>query len=59
MNNIAIKQAQESDIPVLESILLDTVNWLCPMVLPKRSTISMWFIPETKIFGKNCVSEII
>ena len=28
MKNITIKQAQEPDIPVLESILLDTVNWL-------------------------------
>lgn len=28
MNNITIKQAQDSDIPVLESILLDTINWL-------------------------------
>lgn len=28
MSNITIKQAQESDIPVVESILLDTINWL-------------------------------
>jgi GNAT superfamily N-acetyltransferase len=28
MRNITIKQAQESDIPVVESILLDTINWL-------------------------------
>jgi len=28
MNNITIKQARENDIPVIESILLDTVNWL-------------------------------
>ena len=28
MTNITIKQAREADIPVLESILLDTVKWL-------------------------------
>ena len=31
MNNITIKQAQEADIPVLESILLDTVCWVSEM----------------------------
>lgn len=34
MSNIMIKQAQESDIPVLEAILLDTVNWLNEMEQP-------------------------
>jgi GNAT superfamily N-acetyltransferase len=28
MNNITIKQARESDISVIESLLLNTVNWL-------------------------------
>jgi N-acetylglutamate synthase-like GNAT family acetyltransferase len=28
MNNITIKQATKSDIPVIEEILLDTVRWL-------------------------------
>ena len=28
MSNITIKQAQDSDISILENILLDTVNWL-------------------------------
>ena len=28
INNITIKQAKESDIPVIEEILLDVVNWL-------------------------------
>ena len=28
MRNITIKQAQESDIPIVENILLDTINWL-------------------------------
>lgn len=28
MNPITIRQASESDIPVIESILLDTVHWL-------------------------------
>jgi N-acetylglutamate synthase-like GNAT family acetyltransferase len=28
MNNITIKQANENDIPVIEEILLDAVNWL-------------------------------
>jgi GNAT superfamily N-acetyltransferase len=34
MSGITIKQAQESDIPVLESVLLDTVNWLNEMGQP-------------------------
>lgn len=34
MSNITIKQALETDIPVVESILLDTVNWLCEMGQP-------------------------
>ncbi|MCL2003434.1 MAG: GNAT family N-acetyltransferase [Oscillospiraceae bacterium] len=28
MTNLTIRQAREGDIPVIESILLDTVNWL-------------------------------
>jgi len=34
MSNITIKQAQENDIPILENILLDTVNWLNEMGQP-------------------------
>lgn len=34
MNHIAIKQAHEDVIPVLEGILLDTVNWLNEMDQP-------------------------
>ena len=34
MNKITIKQAQEDDIPILESILLDTVYWLNEMDQP-------------------------
>ena len=34
MKKIIIKQATHSDIPVLESILLDTVNWLNKMDQP-------------------------
>lgn len=40
MSNIVIKQAQEADIPVLESILLDTINWLNEMEQP------LWGIGE-------------
>jgi GrpB-like predicted nucleotidyltransferase (UPF0157 family)/GNAT superfamily N-acetyltransferase len=42
MNKIVIKQAHESDIPVLESILLDTVNWLNDMEQP------LWGMNEVK-----------
>ena len=42
MNNITIRQAQESDIPVLESILLDTVSWLNEMGQP------LWGANEVK-----------
>lgn len=38
MRNITIKQAKESDIPVLEGILLDTVNWLNEMEQPLWGT---------------------
>ena len=34
MINITIKKAHDSDIPVLESILLDAVNWLNEMGQP-------------------------
>ena len=34
MGDIAIKQAREGDIPVLEGILSDTVNWLNEMAQP-------------------------
>jgi len=34
MSSIIIKQATESDIPVIESVLLDTVNWLKDMGQP-------------------------
>ena len=42
MSSITIKQAQKNDIPVLESILLDTVNWLNEMEQP------MWEANEVK-----------
>jgi SAM-dependent methyltransferase/GNAT superfamily N-acetyltransferase len=38
MTDITIKQAQENDISVLESILLDTVNWLNEMDQPLWGT---------------------
>ena len=34
MSNIIIKQAAEADTPVIESILIDTVNWLNEMGQP-------------------------
>ena len=34
MSNISIKQAQETDIPVIESVLLDAVSWLNEMGQP-------------------------
>ena len=34
MSDIIIKQMQDNDIPLLESILLDTVNWLNEMGQP-------------------------
>jgi N-acetylglutamate synthase-like GNAT family acetyltransferase len=34
MGNITIKQACEADIPIIENILLDTVNWLNEMDQP-------------------------
>ena len=40
MNNITIKQATEAEIPVIESILLDTVNWLNEIQQP------MWGVNE-------------
>ena len=42
MSNITIKQTQESDIPVIESILLDTVTWLNEMNQP------LWNMDEIK-----------
>ena len=42
MNNITIKQASEADLPILESILLDTVNWLNEMDQP------LWGIEDVK-----------
>ena len=42
MKKIVIKQATQSDIPVLESILLDTVNWLNEMEQP------LWGADEVK-----------
>ena len=38
MTNIKINQAQDNDIPVLESILFDTVNWLNEMGQPLWET---------------------
>ena len=40
MNNITIKQARDGDIPVIESILLDAVNWLNAKGQP------MWGVDE-------------
>jgi len=34
MSNITIKQAQETDIPAIESVLLDAVSWLNEMGQP-------------------------
>ena len=34
MKNIKIKQAQKNEIPILESILLDTVSWVSEMGEP-------------------------
>jgi N-acetylglutamate synthase-like GNAT family acetyltransferase len=34
MNNITIQKAKEGDIPILEGILFDTVNWLNEMGQP-------------------------
>jgi len=34
MNDIVIKKANESDVPVIEAILLDAVNWLNEMDQP-------------------------
>jgi SAM-dependent methyltransferase/GNAT superfamily N-acetyltransferase len=34
MSNVIIKQAQENDIPILEGILLDAVNWVSEMGEP-------------------------
>jgi len=42
MGKIIIKQARESDIPVLENILHDTVNWLNEMEQP------LWGIEDVK-----------
>ena len=42
MNNITIKQATGNDIPLLESILLDTVNWTKEMGQP------MWSASDVK-----------
>ncbi|HBN83741.1 MAG TPA: hypothetical protein DDZ89_07830, partial [Clostridiales bacterium] len=42
MSNIIIKQATETEIPVIEGILLDTVNWLNEMDQP------LWSVNEVK-----------
>ena len=42
MNNITIKQATEAEISIIESILLDTVNWLNEM------NQALWEEKETK-----------
>ena len=34
MNNITVRQAQESEIPILESILLDSVGWVSEVSEP-------------------------
>ena len=34
MDNITVRQAQESEIPILESILLDAVGWVSEMGEP-------------------------
>ena len=40
MNNIAIRKATEADVPVVEGILLDAVNWLNGMGQP------LWDVEE-------------
>ena len=49
MKNILIKQAHESDIPVIENLLLDTVNWLNEIEQP------LWEADEVewKTLSKN------
>ena len=42
INKITITQAQENDIPIIEGILLDTVNWLYEMDQP------LWGADEVK-----------
>jgi GNAT superfamily N-acetyltransferase len=71
MKNINIKQANESDIPILVSILLDTVNWLNEMeqslwsandvkwdALSKKHQISDFFIAYTDGVPSGCMALI-
>ena len=48
MTNITIKQAQNSDIPVLESMLLNTVNWLNEMAQPLWSESEVTWVALSK-----------
>jgi GNAT superfamily N-acetyltransferase len=71
MSIIKIKQAQKNDIPVLEGILLDTVNWLNEMgkplwgandvkwdTLSKRHQISEFFIAYTDGVPSGCMALV-
>ena len=57
MGNVTIKQATQSDISVLESILLDTVSWLNEMGQPlwgiedmrEQLAITLTSFPKAKV----------
>jgi hypothetical protein len=51
---ITIKKASEADIPLLENILLDTINWLNEMGQP------LWGANEVKwaALSKKCQRTI-
>jgi hypothetical protein len=54
MSNIEIKQATTADIPVIENILLDTVNWLNEMNQPLwRADFYIAFADGT-LCGRSC-----
>ena len=71
MNGIIIKQAQEVDIPAIEGILLDAVNWLNEMgqplwgaeevkweALSKHFQIDNFFIAYTEGIPSGCMALI-
>ena len=71
MNNITIKRAQEGDIPVIESILFDTVNWLNAMgqplwdadevtwgALSKNYQIGEFYIAYSKGMPSGCMAIV-
>lgn len=51
MSEITIKQARTEDIPIIENILLDTVNWLNDMEQP------LWGVGEV-LWGTCCIDRI-